>query len=218
MRTTLPALLLALTACDTAPPQRILVQAGDTHVTVEDTVTVESGCCCCETDCCEEPCDDDTGGGSDGADGGDGTDGGDDGGDGPCDDISVPTPYTFGTREDCQADGADAPDLFILEGSSYCWDCDNDALTIYLVVGNQGLVDSGPTELAFTESGVEVVRFSVDPVASGSSVVVGPMVIDTTSWSGTLDAAIDIDNTENECDESNNLGSYNGLSWPNACE
>ncbi len=205
----LAGLLLLAGACSPAPPARVVVQGAP--VTTTTTVVVESGCCCCgDADPCPDP---DTGGGSGTDSGGDdgGGDAGDDGGDSPCDTLEAPTPYDLGPAV------CDDVDLAFLEGSRWCADCDAGEVQLYVMAGNQGGAPSAATTVEGTAGGALLISDSLPALNPGDTVVLGPYLLDTTAWTGTLTLALDPDNTVAECDEGNNASTDMGLSWDNPC-
>ncbi len=103
-------------------------------------------------------------------------------------------------------------------GPSWCLEeCAQGRAQLYLPVENRGLVDADAFEVSFTMNDAGSVKAlassTVNGLAVGSSVVLGPLVIDYLDWGpAELWVAVDEGGAVNECDEDNNALSLG--TWP----
>lgn len=123
------------------------------------------------------------------------------------DDLSLPAPETenwlsfnnYRTQDQGLRPGDWQADVVIQEVSDLCVDCSLGEATFYVVVGNQGLAESGDFDLVF-EDGSTLHTEPVTDLASGETRVIGPIVLPI--WNGFLQ--VHAQNVADECDDLNN--------------
>ncbi len=93
--------------------------------------------------------------------------------------------------------------------------CSEGVVEVYLVVDSTGRVAAEEVSLRLSREGTDVFTDSLGTLASGESIVVGPIEIDAVEWGeGSLRAVLDEEDRVVECDEDNNVRRLG--EWP--CE
>ena len=84
--------------------------------------------------------------------------------------------------------------------------CDQDAVDLYLVAGNGGLLDTDGFVVRLERAdGTPALEDFTGPVGSGSGTVLGPFTVTKAEWgAGRLTMVVDPDDEVPECDEGNN--------------
>ncbi len=107
------------------------------------------------------------------------------------DDASIPLEFlpSYLTHNSFRATGMNDGALadLVLRAPQVCeLACDYGAAGFWVEVGNAGLADAGPFDVAVTAGGVDVVSQHVNGLASGASTMVGPFLAPTEPWSELL--------------------------------
>jgi hypothetical protein len=104
------------------------------------------------------------------------------------------------------------PNLYPL-AVDYCAEtCAEGYLELYLVIANNGLAAATNFEVTLRDDGTLVHSETVAALDAGTSMVLGPVLMDASMWSGDLSLTADAGFTVNECDETDNMLAL-GL-WP----
>jgi hypothetical protein len=128
------------------------------------------------------------------------------------DDLSIPTTVSpnyesynnFRTQDQGTRPANWLPDL-VVSNVEYCANCDNDKASFYVVVDNQGLDEATGVDMVISDTLVgELTRETVS-LQPQESQLLGPYLIDINDWMDVMTVYIDIENSEDECDENNNV-------------
>ncbi len=129
----------------------------------------------------------------------------------PCAAFVAPAPSAVDPVS-CQVDGEDAPDLSVGLTATCSGDCAEAMVEVYVSVDNSGAEAASDVEVRLyrrrTASVSEVARQTAPLVPAGRSVVLGPFLLDESTWGdGVLEVRVDPLSTVRECDEGDNVGS-----------
>ena len=148
------------------------------------------------------------------------------------DDLSVPSPQdqswtannTFRAAQNTSIDdipGAPQSDLVVMEAFDWCQDCDENTIEIWFGVANQGLEDAAATTASFVNVDGVLMDVDLPALASGASTVVGPVVLPMGAMQSNLNGLeliVDVPDSEDECDETNNSSDRLSITISSECE
>ena len=98
------------------------------------------------------------------------------------------------------------PNLVLLTPEMCPYDCQDDLVEIWLMLGNEGGAATGPFDLVFVDgNGVEVLVEPFPGLNGGEAGVYGPYALDAAMWGMGLSVTVDGHGDVEECDEADNF-------------
>lgn len=126
----------------------------------------------------------------------------------PCAEYITPTLPKVVVDETCLVSPpTDEPELANLEatGIDYCDACTSGYIELWIPVTNDGLIAGGPFDIHLYDASTLVYSETVANVSSGAATLVGPIMLDSTQWTGELTLIVDGDDVVDECNETDNV-------------
>ena len=126
----------------------------------------------------------------------------------PCAEFTPALPKVV-VDEDCMVDPPPPPEGFYanLEGTGidYCDACASGYIELWIPVINDGLIAGGPFDVHLYDVSTLVYSETIANVSSGEATLVGPIILDSTQWTGELSLIVDAGSTVEECNETDNV-------------
>jgi hypothetical protein len=131
----------------------------------------------------------------------------DTGGD-PCAEYISPTLPKVVVDETClTSPPTDEPELANLEatGVDYCDACASGYIELWIPLINDGLIAGGPFDIELYDVSTLVYSETIANVNSGEAMLIGPIMLDSTQWTGELTLSVDAGYVVDECNEIDNI-------------